>query len=218
MQPIGISIADDHVLFSQTLGIALTTQEHIPLQLIDTAYSGNQILKCIEERVPDVLLLDLNMPDGDGFKVLSSVKKHFKSIRVIAITMYDDPKFIKQVLQNGGMAYLLKTCPFREVLHAIHMVMDDKTYIAEGLKIFPKNSDLNGEDVFEDEFQQKYNLTKREVEILLMISDAKSNKEIADELFISDQTVSVHRKNIMRKLNVSNTAGLIKFAMDHILV
>jgi DNA-binding NarL/FixJ family response regulator len=94
--------------------------------------------------------------------------------------------------------------------------MQNNTYLSDGLQIFPKeHSDIH--EVFEDDFQVKYRLTKREVEILLLISQAKSNKEIAEELFISDQTVSVHRKNIMRKISVSNTAGLIKFAMDNII-
>ena len=93
--------------------------------------------------------------------------------------------------------------------------MKGETYLSDGLKVFPKDLGTNGDSRYEDDFQLRHNLTKRELEILQLISQAKSNKEIADDLFISDQTVGVHRKNIMRKLSVSSTAGLIKFAMDH---
>ena len=96
--------------------------------------------------------------------------------------------------------------------------MAGRSYITEGLKIFPKDGQTNGSGKFEDGFTIKNKLTKRELEILELISQAKSNKEIAEILFISPQTVSVHRKNVMRKLNVSNTASLIKYAMDHNII
>ena len=130
--------------------------------------------------------------------------------------MYDDAKFIKDVLNKfNGDGYFLKTNPFDELLDGIDAVMNDDIYLCSGLKVFPKDILNNGDKQFEDEFQLRHKLTPRETQILHMISLAKSNKEIADELFISDQTVMVHRKNIMRKLNLSNTAGLIKFALDH---
>jgi DNA-binding NarL/FixJ family response regulator len=130
--------------------------------------------------------------------------------------MYDDAKFIKEVMNKcNGDAYFLKTNPYTELLEAINIVMDGEIYLSAGLKVFPKDILQNGDGEYEDEFQLRHRLTPRETQILHMISMAKSNKEIAEELFISDQTVMVHRKNIMRKLNLSNTAGLIKFALDH---
>jgi DNA-binding NarL/FixJ family response regulator len=114
-----------------------------------------------------------------------------------------------------GDAYFLKTNGFFELLKAIRTVMRGEIYLSPGLQVFPKDFHENGNKEFEDEFQQRHRLTPRETQILKLISLAMTYKEIADQLYISDQTVMVHKKNIMRKLNMSNTAGLIKFALDH---
>lgn len=216
MQTLTVSIADDHVLFTEALSTALESQQQVPLFVLDVVHSGNKLLEALDLRTPDILLLDLNMPDGDGLSVLPTIRKKYPSLKVIAMTMYDNPKFIKRALNNGALGYILKTSGMHELLKAIPFVLQNNTYLSEGLQVFPKEHSFSHE-VFEDDFQVKYRLTKRETEILLLISQAKSNKEIAEELYISDQTVSVHRKNIMRKISVSNTAGLIKFAMDNII-
>jgi len=143
---------------------------------------------------------------------------------ILALTMYDEAKLVKSAFKAGVDGYILKNSDPYELLRAIEEVLKGKTYIGIGVQLVGARA--NGttfmadkeKGKFEDKFIQKYNLTKREIEILKLISQAFSNKEIASELFISDQTVSVHRKNIMRKLNVSNIAGLIKIAYDNSIV
>lgn len=213
-------IADDHKVYLESLEYLLT---HHPksahIEVVATADNGKQLLRVVKRAQPDVIIMDLNMPEKDGLEVLPILKTSFPKSKVVILTMYDNPKFIKEVFEGGGDGYLLKTCPVKEILTCIQVVMENKTYLAEGMRIFPKNLiNHQANEKFFDEFLGKYNLTKREMEILILISQAKSNKEIGGLLYISDQTVGVHRKNIMRKLNLSNTAGLIKFAMDNQLI
>lgn len=215
MSKIRVTIADDHQLYAEALKELLNNCREPQLEVIDVAHSGNSLLRSLESATPDVVLLDLNMPDGDGLSVLPTIKSEFDRVRVIVLTMYDEAKFIKAVHKCRGDGYFLKTNGYPELLKAIRQVMLGEPYFCEGLKVFPKKLETNGNRGFEDEFIIRHNLTPRELEILSLISNAKSNKEIAEELFISDQTVMVHRKNIMRKLSVSSTAGLIKFALDH---
>jgi len=144
---------------------------------------------------------------------------------VLVLTVYDDPKFVKSAFKNGAHGYILKNKGIDELFVALHQVLDEhESYIGEGVQVSENGATraVAGKQQtdfhLEDRFIKKYNLTKRELEILRLITHAMSNKQIAQELFISDQTVSVHRKNIMRKLGVSNAAGLIKAAYDFSLV
>jgi len=144
--------------------------------------------------------------------------------------MYDDSKLVKSAFKNGIDGYILKTSAADDLIKAISTVLTGETFFGEGVYVHRPNIPSASSDRFsagtapsknktyEDRFNKKHNLTKRELEILRLISKAKNNKEIAKTLFISDQTVSVHRRNLMRKLNVSSTAGLIKIAYDNSLV
>ena len=216
MSNIRIAIADDHALYAEALEMLLATTQRIAAKVEGVCGNGHELLEFLEQRNVDVVLLDLNMPGMGGLEALPIIKELYPRTRVIVVTMYEDAKFIKDVLnKHRGDAYFLKTNPFDELIDAIESVLKGDVFICSGLKVFPKGILENGNKQFEDEFQLRHRLTPRETQILQMISSAKSNKEIADELYISDQTVMVHRKNIMRKLNLSNTAGLIKFALDH---
>jgi DNA-binding NarL/FixJ family response regulator len=216
MTKIRVAIADDHKVYAEALGTILESCPDPEIEVVTVAHTGNALLRALASRPDnhDIILLDLNMPDGDGLSVLPVIKKHYTDLRVLVLTMYDDAKFIKAVHACRGDGYFLKTNTYGELLTAIVRIMDGKPYFSAGLTVFPKDYEGNGNDNFQDDFLLRHNLTKRELEVLALISHAKSNKEIADELFISDQTVMVHRKNIMRKLSVTNTAGLIKFALD----
>ncbi len=216
MNKLRLAIADDHQLYAEALAVILDGASDPDLEIAGVFHNGRDLLDFLSEERVDLVLLDLNMPEIDGLTALPKIKSLYPKTRVIVVTMYDDAKFIKQVMNKcNGDAYFLKTNPYTELLEAITIVMNGDIYLSAGLKVFPKDILQNGDDEYEDEFQLRHRLTPRDTQILHMISMAKSNKEIADELFISDQTVMVHRKNIMRKLNLSNTAGLIKFALDH---
>jgi DNA-binding NarL/FixJ family response regulator len=216
MNNLRIALADDHLLYTEALTELLSASVDPVIEVVGVARNGDALLDILEEQTVDLVLLDLNMPDSGGLDVLPTIKSEYPFIKVIVVTMYDNSKFIKEVLNtHRGDAYFLKTNGFLELLEAIRAVMRDEIYLSVGLKVFPKDFHENGDKQFEDEFQQRHRLTPRETQILKLISLAMTYKEIADRLYISDQTVMVHKKNIMRKLNMNNTAGLVKFALDH---
>ncbi len=166
-------------------------------------------------------ILDLNLPDRDGLELIPEIRKQFRSLRILVLTSYGDYKFVGQALKNGADGYILKSNEPESLMEGIMEVMEGNTYIAPGLHITPPNGKRITQakkSPYEDRFVIKQKLTKREHEVLELITQAKNNKEIAKELYISDQTVGVHRKNIMRKLGVRNTINLIKFALENQLV
>jgi len=220
MNSIRIVIADDHLLFQQGLTKILEDEKEMDLEVVAKASSGRELIRILKSAQPHVVLLDLNMPGIDGLEAFRQIKAWNSSLKVIALTMYDDIKIIKTVLKAGMDAYILKQYGKEEVINAIKDVLLDKVYVGKGISFSNNKIVLNNNNgsKFDDKFVRKHRLTKRELEILQLIGQALSNKEIAKELFISDQTVSVHRKNIMRKLNVSNTAGLIRVAYTHSLI
>jgi len=166
-------------------------------------------------------ILDLNLPDQDGLELIPQIRRSFKDLKIMVLTSYGDFKFVGAALKKGADGYVLKSNEPEDLIKGIQEIMIGETYIAPGLHITPPNGKrlTNGKkSIYEDRFVIKQKLTKREHEVLELITQAKNNKEIAKELFISDQTVGVHRKNIMRKLGVRNTINLIKFALENQLV
>lgn len=217
-----IALVDDHKLYTEALSQLFKTNEDHKLKLLWIAHDAFSAMKAIEKSIPDILLLDLNLPGQDGLSLLPELLKMAPDLKVIIVSMYQLPNFIKSAFVQGAYGYVLKSSGWTELSRAITEVSKGNSYLNEGLKIFPKKDHKNGSvqtsGLFEDPYLKKKNLTRREVEILVMISRAMNNKQIANELYISDQTVSVHRKNIMRKIGASNTAGLIKFALDNSII
>lgn len=224
VQTVKTIIADDHHLFIAGLKSILQASENYEFEVIDVAHNGDELMNKLKRVEPELLILDLNMPERDGLDVLAAIRSYNKELKILALTMYDDSKIVKSAFKAGVDGYVLKNAVKDELLEAIYDVMAGNTHLGNGVRLNEAMAMANGKTIkpkispFEDSFIKKYNLTKREIEILRLITGALSNKQIAKELFISDQTVSVHRKNIMRKLGVSNTAGLIKIAYDNSLV
>jgi DNA-binding NarL/FixJ family response regulator len=214
---ITLFIADDHALFVDALTIALHQAEAgSPFRVIGSASNGEELLERLRASVPDILLLDLNMPVMNGLQVLPVIRESYPGLRVIIVTKYSDPKFVRECIQIHSVAgYVLKTSPFSEFLEAIQGVARGQLYMSSNLQLYPKESIVSNEASFDETFLARYNLTRREIEILSQIAQAKSNADIAENLFISPQTVGAHRKNIMRKLNISTTAGLVRFAIEN---
>ena len=216
MKLIRLAIADDHRVLVEGLK-ALFIDPRYGCDVVLSAHNGADLLANLERIHVDVVLLDLNMPLVNGLECLPRIKVEYPQVKVIIFTMYHEPKFIKDAFRNGAEGYILKNTSFADLVLGIRNVVEGQVYISQGLTVFPGgNGNMVGH--FNDEFLMLHSLTKRELEILIMIAQAKTNKEIAEELFISDQTVSVHRKNLMRKLNISNSAGLMKFVIDHDLL
>ena len=209
-------IADDHPMFAEGLATILKEQDSVTFDVAAVVNRGDKVVQMLRRTKPQLLLMDMNMPGQDGLEVLQEVRKgHFRDLKIIILTMYNDSKLAKEVLQNGASGYILKSSDSLTILNAIEEVLDDRTYVSDEVGLngvaMPKTEE---EARFEDKFINKHSLTKREVEILRLIAQAKSNKEIGSELYISDQTVTVHRKNLMRKLNCNNAASLMKVAYE----
>jgi len=216
LHPVTLLIADDHRLYVESLVIALEHQTTIPVRILDTVNNGDELLRKLQLHSPDIILLDLNMPVLNGLEVIPIIRTDYPKLKILVVTKYSDPKFVKECLQIHGVSgYVLKTNTLAELLEGIYQVQRGHTYISKGLQIYPKDTLEDEATRFDESFQAKYNLTRRELEILSLIAHAKSNAEIADGLFISPQTVGAHRKNIMRKLNISSTAGLVRFAIEN---
>ena len=215
---IRIIIADDHNLFLDGLTRVLGESEIFNFHIVGVATSGQEVIRLVKMNKPHIVFLDLNMPGLDGLAVLEEIKACNKEIKVVVVTMYNEGKIVKAAIKAGCKGYVLKMYGKNELFTAVEAILSGETYIGKGIDFdsqgIPKKENFR----FDDSFIRKHKLTKRELEILRLISDALSNKQIGKELFISDQTVSVHRKNIMRKLGVSNTAGLIKTAYENNLI
>ena len=222
MRCLNVLVADDHPIFVEGLQAVLSRpgSGKFAYMIQGIARTGLQITDLLRYNSPDLLLLDLNLPETDSFKMLPSVKKGSAQTRVLVMTMFDDPRMVKAAFKAGADGYMLKSGSQAELLQAIEQVIEGHTYVGKGLaldNLYTVTQNRNN-GLPDKQFAGKYGLTRREIEIMQHIGKALSNKQIADQLFISDQTVSVHRKNIMRKLQVNNTASLIKIAFEHHLV
>ncbi len=215
---IRVLIADDHLLFLDGLKRVLCEAKAFDFAIVGTATSGQELMRLVKTTKPHIVFLDLNMPGMDGLAAMEEIKAWNKEVKVIVVTMYDDNKIVKTALKSGCRGYVLKLYGKYELFSAVEAVLSGDTYIGKGIDLTDQGIPKKPQVKFDDTFVRKHKLTKRELEILKLISQALSNKQIGKELFISDQTVSVHRKNIMRKLGVSNTAGLIKVAYDNSLI
>jgi len=219
MNPVNVIIADNQPIFVEGLKSVLTGNGtgHQAIQVEACFYSGSEIVNYLKLKQTGLLILDISMPDLDGLKAISEVKQFSPNLHILILTGYDDPKLVKAAFKSGADGYLLKSSDTNEIFHAIGEIVEGNTYIGKGLALM-ESKPVRQEAFFEGKFAQKHGLTKREMEILRHIGLAMNNKNIANKLYISDQTVSVHRKNIMRKLGVNSTNTLIKIAYDNNLV
>lgn len=201
-------IADDHQLLIE--GLISILSEVKDLEILNPVNNGNQLINSLILNPADIVLLDLNMPKLDGIKTLAILRRDFPDLKIIILTNYDQPQLIEEVKKLGAHGYLLKNSPSFILKDAIAKVNQGEFYFED--RVLPEK---DNSPYFIDDFMKKYQLTKREVEIIKMIAKELTSKEIGDSLFISEFTVSTHRRNIMKKLNSKNVAGLLKFARQH---
>jgi DNA-binding NarL/FixJ family response regulator len=217
MKLFNILLADDYPIFMEGLQAILQKAAGSlrRYNIYGMARSGRQINELLPQAGTDLLVVDVNLPDTDGLRFLPPLKKNNPGMRVLALSSTADPRVVKGALKAGADGFMLKSGTEDEFMQAVECVADGKPFLGRGLNgvCDPISSQLP-----DHRFARRYGLTRREIEIMPFIGQALNNKEIAGRLYISDQTVSVHRKNIMRKLGVNNTAGLIKIAYDHNLV
>lgn len=207
MNSINIYIADDHQLLIDGLASALTEYPYI--NIIGSANDGKKVLNDIFLNKPDVLILDLNMPQVDGLQVIEQVKQQYKSIRILVLSNYNAAHIIKEVQQKGADGYILKNGSISELVTGINAVYNGSQFFEADHQLNSPNED----SYFMDDFMKEYLLTKREYDILLLMAKGQSSIEIGEKLFISAATVSTHRRNILKKLGLKRSSEIMSLAL-----
>jgi DNA-binding NarL/FixJ family response regulator len=220
VKSLSILIADGHPIFVEGLRNVLTVPAtRFQFQLKGVVQNENGITEMLKMFPTELLLMDMNLSDGEGLKQLPVFKKNYPNLRVLVFSQIDDARLVKATFRAGADGLLLKSTSRDELLRAIEEVMAGKTFFGKGISLTDRGMSNGSDGVLpENRFARKFGLTRREIEVMRYIGQVLNNKAIAEKLFISDQTVSVHRKNIMRKLGVNNTASLIKIAFENNLV
>jgi DNA-binding NarL/FixJ family response regulator len=209
---IKLAITDDHLLVISGIKAMLAPYPHISV-----VYESNRagaLMAALPAIQPDVLLLDIQMPEIDGIALCKQVRKKHPAVKVIAISSFMDSHYVKQMLRNGAAGYLLKGTDPETLIRAIEQVHAGGQFLDELIRQQLVNEVISGQKRSNYEIP----LTRREKEILKLIAEEYSNQEIADLLFISLRTVETHRLNLTQKLAVKNTAGLVKEAMKRGIV
>lgn len=204
---ISVAITDDHPLILN--GIAGIIKQEDGMSLVGTYLTASALAEGLAVEIPDVLLLDINLPDGNGMDLCKIYSKQYPSMRIIALTTFSQALIVKGMIQNGAVGYLLKNAPAHELLLAINKVHSGEQYLQEEVKQVLLSAAL-GESK-KSSFIPK--LTRREKEVLALIVDQMTTAEIAEQLFVSPKTVESHRLHLIQKLGVRNTAGLVKEAL-----
>jgi DNA-binding NarL/FixJ family response regulator len=204
---IRVFIIDDHQMIIE--GIHSLLQDESDIEWMGSAKSPDELLSFLRKRQPDILLMDINLPQKSGLDLCKEVKDKYPAIRIIGLSTSDQPSVIRKMRENGASGYLLKDASKKEIVEALQQVNKGKEYvnfsIARALK---QNAPSNLLPV----------LTKREKQILELIAEGQTNHEIADALFLNVTTIDSHRKNMLTKFNVKNTAALIKIAVSNHLI
>ena len=211
---IRVYIADDHQLFIE--GISSMLDGHPAVKIIGSAANGDELIQLVENKAPDVVLLDVNMPGRDGIATCKHLSTNFPHVRILALSMYSEASIIASMVENGALGYILKNAKKDELLHAIQEVNNGNTYYSTEASrnlIAHWMNDRGIEKPAKKE-PDKPRLTRREKDVLYWIIQEFTSAEIAEKLFVSLATVETHRKNLLEKLGVRNSVGLVKSAFD----
>jgi DNA-binding NarL/FixJ family response regulator len=204
---IRVFIVDDHPLVLEGIRSLLQSQESI--ELAGYAMTAQACLTYFLSGTADVILMDIELPDINGIDLCGEIKKKYPGVMVLALSTFTQGSYISRMMKNGASGYVVKNAGREELLEAIFEVSKGKTYFSfEAGQAMRKDSMLPQVPV----------ITRREKEILLLIAEGLTNPEIAAKLFVSCSTVDSHRKNLLAKLGVKNTASLVKFAIDNSLI
>ena len=211
MAPYSIVLADDHVLVRQ--GLRRILEGMADLEVIGEANDGLDLLNLLKQLAPDLVILDIFMPNLRGIEAIHEIKKIYPDMKVLILTMNKDKEYLYLALSEGAKGYLLKEDADKELFYAIEKVRQGRTYISpffseEVVDDLVQLGKGDAKAVFETD-----PLTNREREVLKLIAEGKSSKEIANALFISIFTVNNHRASIMEKLNLKKATDLVKYAI-----
>jgi DNA-binding NarL/FixJ family response regulator len=202
---IQLLLVEDHSLITEGIKAMLVNEKDIVCAGSFT--TGNDLLQKLKSFEPDLILMDINLPDINGIELCKQVKGKYPAINVIALSINNQPGIVRKMIENGASGYVLKDAAQNEILEAIKTVKSGKVFFSQSASLLLRKPDNNLPA-----------LTRREKEILEKIADGLTNQQIADELFVDISTVSSHRKNMIAKYGVQNTAALVKLAITEKLI
>ncbi|MEC5167383.1 DNA-binding NarL/FixJ family response regulator [Flavobacterium sp. PL11] len=209
---IKIAITDDHPIVIEGIKMMLKSNKDI---VIDQSFKNlNEMFDGLNEDIR-ILLLDINLPDGNGIIACKELLSRFPNLKIIALTNYEDISFIKQIIKNGALGYLLKNTSKNELIEAIKTVLNGELFLQKNIRDLLLNESF-GKASTSSFFIPK--LTIREKEILELIIKEYTTEEMATKLFLSAKTVESHRSNLIQKLGVKNSAGLVRVAFEKGLI
>ncbi len=216
MQKIKLMIVDDHQIVID--GIKSSLEEYADIVVITEALNGKEALDKLARQQVDVVLMDVDMPVMNGFETTGEIVKQYPRVKIITLTMFNEKSLINKMLGAGVSGYLLKSVGKEELYKAIRQVGDGKQYLGADIALSiakPEYKDILSK---QNKITPITPLSTREIEILRCIAQGLSNTEISKKLFISARTVDNHRTNIMKKLDVHNIAGIIRYAIQNNII
>ena len=207
---IRVIIADDHQIVRD--GLRSLLEKEPDLEVVAAVEDGRTTVRLVEELQPDVVIMDISMPGLNGIEATRKITRDFPNIKVIALSMHDDGRFVTNMLKAGASGYLLKDCAFKELTKAIHVVVRaGKSYLSPDITDVVVDSYVTGQSGPEPLLYTL--LTHREREVLQLVVEGKTSSQIAEILYVSVKTVETHRTQLMHKLKITNLADLVKYAI-----
>ncbi|MCK4830338.1 response regulator transcription factor [bacterium] len=207
---IRVLLADDHKIVRE--GFRKLLDQEVGIEVIGEADTGRRTVELAQELAPDVIVMDITMPDLNGIDATHQIRKKVPNARVLCLSMHSDKRFVLAVLRAGASGYLLKDCPFEELARAIYTVARNEVYLSTQIAHYVVDESITHT---KDKKSAAYTvLTPREREIVQLIAEGKNTKTIAFDLGISVKTVEAHRRQIMKKLKIHSVAELTKYAIN----
>ncbi len=210
---IRVMIADDHNMFVEGVESILDGIDDI--QVVSKCYTGPEVFEKLATIPADVILLDINLPVMNGIEVCQKLNKDFPDVKVLALSMHNEESFVTEILKHGAQGYILKNTGKKELIHAIEMVNNGQSYFSEEVTETIMKSLVNQRTGSKKTTATAPKISRREKEVLDLIVKEHTTQEIADTLFISLKTVESHRRSLLTKLGVRNTAGLVRVAIEN---
>ncbi len=217
MKTTKILIVDDHEVVRDGLKNILTSLENITIA--GEAGNGEDAVKMYSSLKPDLVIMDISMPGMNGIEATKIIKEKDPDARILILTMHDNQEYLNQIIRSGAKGFILKNTDKDELLEAVKTVSGGDNFFSKDIsKLIIDNYIRTAKETEKNDGYKEVPLTKREIEILKLIASGYSNQEIANILYISYNTVDTHRKNIMHKLSIKNTAGLVRYAIEKGLI
>ncbi|MBZ0203443.1 MAG: response regulator transcription factor [Ignavibacteria bacterium] len=217
MKTTKILIVDDHEVVRDGLRNILTSLDNI--SIAGEAGNGEDAVKMYSTLKPDLVIMDISMPGMNGIEATRVIKEKDPDARILILTMHDNQEYLNQIIRSGAKGFILKNTDKEELLEAVKTVSGGENFFSKDIsKLIIDNYIRTAKETEKNDGYKEVPLTKREIEILKLIASGYSNQEIANILYISYNTVDTHRKNIMHKLSIKNTAGLVRYAIEKGLI